>query len=1755
MTESVVIEMDAGTYNGTESQCGISMPSGASVDLTIRGASTGPVTIDCEYKALAMEFDDVAGNILIQGIVFARCAGKDWETGSIPGGAMRFTSSASGSETSTGVVIVNCSFVKASLAGSGWGSRGGALYIDDASPRFEDCDFVSNRAGISVAVYITGTTITRPRFTRCSFIDNVARAGGWGGVTVPEGSSSGVFEHCLFQGNVATFGGAIDDGGESTTLFYACEFVDNRGTLGGVFYGYASAQTRFEKCVFHDSYSTSSGGLMFLSSQVHTVFEDCVIDGALSGADAGVGKVQAATSLTMRRVRITNVEALSNGGALVVGSSGVTVLDDVIISDCISHGEAGAIVVTVKGTGKFEATNLIAERSTSSIAGGGFLFRTTDATTTISMTNVTATENYALESGGGLVVYDSLSRTTLRDVIFDYNTAGLQAGGASIRYPLDEDPSTFYFDMSDVMFVGNSALEGGGLVVLDAMAEFWPDNAAPNLTIRTALFAENRAEKIDRSGGQLSSTSFGGGIYIDDASEGVGASSLADDENCSRSRARLERLVGLENIILANGEADAGAGIFWGLSQDDVPTIPASEGSACTTERFKTTLLPWGVTFADNVAHSWGADAATTIVDFTLWHGLPTPLVRGERFDMVAQLKDKFHQHAKGRHGITFLTAQSIAPNTTLACEEQAADEKVATVIFSEGNATLLECWIDGQEGQIVEVVFSTTSTTATQTTSGTIAVDDRCEAGQYRAEDQSCSSCPAGRYTAEKNRQTECDACERGSAQPLAGQTSCSVCNDESYADERGMEECESCPENMRRDIDLNDPPETWIGVDRTQCQCVEEGFYFDSASFECFECEQKLGGGARCPEGSVLEDVGVDEGYWRGSLSSTRVRNCIFGDIACGGSRPTNPDQGVVAVAGDALCKTGYRGPLCALCDGKRFYSIVTKTCQPCGGAQRRLVAFLVLFAAVLACVGFGVAAWRFRSANNTASSSQSPTFGGGGGGGDFKFQFRVLCDAVFDTARFKIIWASYQIISVIGDVVSSKQAAPSGMLLRMLQFFRFDASEILAPFRCTSNAPRLNYYDQLLVSSLGPMTIVFILFLSVVPRASISLRARGHDPNDPRVWKDAVDATFSEHSRVSVLLTYILYPSTSAKIFSIWHCDREFDSSVGARLASDYSLKCSGSKYRSYVLFATCMILLIPIGIPVCYLCVLWSKRYRINPRHMDDHRAIALRSHDHTLDPYKPLFAHYSPNYWWFEPFELWRRALFVCGIANVGGSHRKALSGTILASGFAVLFRDVKPYSTLANSILNSVCALLIAICYFAAEALIHQDELRVDRTTVASILLVAIVCSGGAAAVAQVRDQMRADVEHLKQKESELREYEYSLDILELEIQLRAKNKNNNIDDPTTTKKQKTDTKKMSSPRPALTRMGGSTAALMNTKVKFDKSAVGLAQKRRLIAELQKTDELVRERRAAAANAGRDPFACWPGGSHAGGTSSQASFDHCAYPCWVISLTNLESLGASWITHEEALGSKLLERLTPGSQAPNPAFTFFISHAWEAPGQPDTDHNAKLRWLQNLRALVPIPPEQEIWIWFDYVSVPQQNRPLQLKAIKSLCSYVQLCSRFIPLIRDDHAEKTEGTFDAYCARGWCRLELLCALAPKKFSTGEWRKGPLRPVFRYYQDPSDSIAGPPLNFDLVVSNNPLDGDFTKIEDKEHVLPLLETIAQRFHEYAMSGSTACDATVNVAARPAWLVAMAYGDFGRDDDDGPPQDIKSIDIQIDD
>ena len=112
--------------------------------------------------------------------------------------------------------------------------------------------------------------------------------------------------------------------------------------------------------------------------------------------------------------------------------------------------------------------------------------------------------------------------------------------------------------------------------------------------------------------------------------------------------------------------------------------------------------------------------------------------------------------------------------------------------------------------------------------------------------------------------------------------------------------------------------------------------------------------------------------------------------------------------------------------------------------------------------------------------------------------------------------------------------------------------------------------------------------------------------------------------------------------------------------------------------------------------------------------------------------------------------------------------------------------------------------------------------------------------------------------------------------------------------------------------------------------------------------------------------------------------------------------------------------------------------TLFISHQWLGFTEPDPfglHFHAICRAVADLCAQQSVD-EDELYIWLDYVSIPQANKTLQALSISSLAVCSSICRYFVivcpPTVHADSGLVCNA--DTYRKRGWCRLEQMARMA-------------------------------------------------------------------------------------------------------------------------
>jgi len=109
----------------------------------------------------------------------------------------------------------------------------------------------------------------------------------------------------------------------------------------------------------------------------------------------------------------------------------------------------------------------------------------------------------------------------------------------------------------------------------------------------------------------------------------------------------------------------------------------------------------------------------------------------------------------------------------------------------------------------------------------------------------------------------------------------------------------------------------------------------------------------------------------------------------------------------------------------------------------------------------------------------------------------------------------------------------------------------------------------------------------------------------------------------------------------------------------------------------------------------------------------------------------------------------------------------------------------------------------------------------------------------------------------------------------------------------------------------------------------------------------------------------------------------------------------------------------------------------FVSHQWLGSSEPDPHdvHYTAMKGACHRIANDLGKNPQEVYVWVDYLSIPQRCEGLKLLSIQSLALYAATASTFLVVAPESvHADTgAVCNLDTYKARGWCRLENWAAI--------------------------------------------------------------------------------------------------------------------------
>ena len=247
-----------------------------------------------------------------------------------------------------------------------------------------------------------------------------------GAVQVREGGKFKA-ENCLFEGNVAQNGGAINiDGASSSCILTACDFSANAVSKQGGAIKVTNGSLYAKGCTFKANHAETRGGALWLAGnadETSVLFEDCVFEGNSSVNGGGVCWTGGNAAATFRGCSFTNNVA-SNGsaGSFYVNEASGNLI---AIEDCTfkgNHGGAysgGSIHIYATGKSIFKCTGCGFEGEYSGSYGGLISLRGTLAEAYFN--NCTIVKCHAVKHSGVFYDYSSGSRLYFNACTFKDN--------------------------------------------------------------------------------------------------------------------------------------------------------------------------------------------------------------------------------------------------------------------------------------------------------------------------------------------------------------------------------------------------------------------------------------------------------------------------------------------------------------------------------------------------------------------------------------------------------------------------------------------------------------------------------------------------------------------------------------------------------------------------------------------------------------------------------------------------------------------------------------------------------------------------------------------------------------------------------------------------------------------------------------------------------------------------------------------------------------------------------------------------------------------------------------------------------------------------------------------------------------------------------------------------------------------------------------------------------------------------------------
>ena len=609
------------------------------------------------------------------------------------------------------------------------------------------------------------------------------------------------------------------------------------------------------------------------------------------------------------------------------------------------------------------------------------------------------------------------------------------------------------------------------------------------------------------------------------------------------------------------------------------------------------------------------------------------------------------------------------------------------------------------------------------------------------------CRACPVGSYSNGSARTEQagmCIKCPPGSFyQDELASLSCKTCPVGQFVPPdrspgKDASDCQTCPKGTN----------TNISAGTRACVCLK-GFYRFSRFGSCEKCRDD---GFEC-----LQDFPqLNKGYWltwNGTGSTEKSckesfknfvqnlqtfdnsydRNTI--NFSCHLPTPVKcPMHGSCSGGINVSCSSGYTGALCAVCS--RGYSRQFNRCVKCPHSLiviLEIIGYFTVFFILCLIISLTDKIFVTNSTENEQKNS---------------FERRTFADVI--VSSFKILVGFYQVLISVMSVFSNISWPESiKQTIFWLEYIQFEVIKIPS-LRCIDPEWEIDSLKEFWITvaltfALPALSLIyFLLKLCYFYVRKVECLE----------FRRSRDICGKNCLKVNALFLFATYPLASTKIIQILPLACHSFCTVKQNgiclhslsfLRSDYSLPCSVLKNHKYTMIAAYCSLIIPFGLPIVLLVLLWryapTTRLSSNSMHVSSNNPdtmdiidldgsnvpFSINSeyclhpalHDEeeeednvALQALKFAYENYDKRCWYWEVLEMIRKLIMTVGVVVLFNQTNLGLFIiVIIAIAFAFLHALKKP---IKNKFENAVqlLSLLIVPLNLTTGAILESNAVK-----------------------------------------------------------------------------------------------------------------------------------------------------------------------------------------------------------------------------------------------------------------------------------------------------------------------------------------------------------------------------------------------------------------------------------------------------------